>query len=293
MRELDLLNYQQTLFERVCSLEELKLAFESVKKNQGAAGIDGITIDQFEENLSEELVKLKRELESWTYYPNPVRRVEIPKPQGGVRELGIPCIRDRVVQSSVKAILEPIFDPLFSEHSYGFRPKRNQRQAVEAAQKFVQSGKEYVVDIDLSKFFDRVCHDRLIHRLRQQVSDNRILRLIGISLRSGVLKDGLVSRTSEGTTQGSPLSPLLSNVVLDELDKELESRGLSFCRFADDCNIFVGTQKAANRVMQSVTKFIEKRLRLVVNQQKSKVALSRYVRFLGMTDPPQKNGLLE
>jgi group II intron reverse transcriptase/maturase len=283
VEELNLFNYQQSLFERICSLENLKLAFEAVRRNRGAAGIDGVTIEQFEKDLFPELVKLKRELESWTYYPQPVRRVEIPKPQGGVRELGIPCVRDRVVQTSVKAVLEPILDPQFSEHSYGFRPERNQRQAVEAAQKYVQSGKEYVVDIDLSKFFDRVCHDRLIHRLRQHVPDNRVLRLIGITLRSGVLKHGLVSPTREGTTQGSPLSPLLSNVVLDELDKELERRGLSFCRFADDCNIFVGSKIAAERVMQSVTKFIEKRLRLVVNQQKSKVALSQYVRFLGMT----------
>jgi len=281
--ETNLLNYQQGLFERICSLEELQLAFKAVKRNHGAAGVDGISIEQFERNLPRELDQLRRELEDWTYYPKPVRRVEIPKPQGGIRELGIPTVRDRVVQASVKAVLEPIFDPLFSNSSYGFRPKRNQRQAVEAAQKLVQSGKEYVVDLDLAKFFDRVHHDRLIHRLRQQVPDNRVLRLIGITLRSGVLKDGLVSATKEGTMQGSPLSPLLSNVVLDELDKELESRGLSFCRFADDCNIFVSSKKSADRVMQSIGKFIEKRLRLVVNQEKSKVALSNSVRFLGMT----------
>ena len=212
-------------------------------------------------------------------------RVEIPKPgkNAGVRLLGIPCVRDRVVQAALKLILEPIFDPLFSDNSYGFRPNRNQQQAVQAAQKIVKTGKEYVVDIDLSKFFDRVHHDRLISRLGQHINDKRILRIIGATLRSGVMKDGLYSPTEEGTVQGGPLSPLLSNVVLDELDKELERRGLEFCRFADDCNIFVSSQKAAQRVMASISKFISTKLKLVVNQEKSKVALSKHVKFLGMT----------
>jgi group II intron reverse transcriptase/maturase len=179
--------------------------------------------------------------------------------------LGIPTVRDRVLHAALKAVLEPIFEPLFSEHSYGFRPKRNQQQAVKAAQRSVRWGKEYVVDLDLEKFFDRIHHDRLIHRLGLHVRDKRILRLIGM------------------TFQGSPLSPLLSNVVLDELDRELERRGLEFCRYADDCNIFVRTQKAAERVMKSVTRFIEGRLKLKVNREKSKVALSKNVKFLGMT----------
>jgi RNA-directed DNA polymerase len=285
MGKINLFNRQQRLFERVCSLDELRDAFRAVKKNKGAPGIDGVTIEAFEERLEEELSRLKKDLESWTYKSSPVRRVEIPKPGkgAGVRLLGIPIIRDRVLHASMKAVLEPILDCEFSENSYGFRPGRNQRQAVEAAQRHVQSGKEYCVDIDLSKFFDRIHHDRLVHRLGLKIQDKRILRLIGLTLRSGIMKDGLVEYSNEGSVQGSPLSPLLSNVVLDELDKELERRGLSYCRYADDCNIFVASQKAAERVMRSVTKFIENRLKLVVNQQKSKVALSQKVKFLGMT----------
>jgi len=284
MSEVDLFNYQQNLFERICNLEELGRAFEAVQRNGGAPGVDGVTIEEFERRLPQEMNQLKRDLESWVYEPSPVRRVEIPKPGGtGVRKLGIPTVRDRVLHAAIKAVLEPIFDPLFSEHSYGFRPKRNQQQAVSAAQRMVQAGKEHVVDIDLAQFFDRIHHDRLIYRLGLQIRDKRILRLIGKILRSGVMKDGVVTATSEGSVQGSPLSPLLSNGVLDELDRELERRGLEFCRFADDCNIFVKSQKAAQRVMQSVTRFIEKRLKLVVNREKSKVALSKAVKFLGMT----------
>lgn len=282
--DINLFNFSQSLFERICSIEELELAFKAVRRNKGAPGIDGITIDDFEKRLSQELTRLKNELESWTYKPSPVRRVEISKSGGvGVRLLGIPTISDRVVHAAIKAVLEPILDPLFSQNSYGFRPGKNQQQAVAAAQKIVQSGKEHVVDIDLSKFFDRIHHDRLINRLGLQISDRRVLRLVGMILRSGIMKDGLVMPSSEGSVQGSPLSPLLSNVVLDELDKELETRGLDFCRFADDCNIFVGSQAAAERVMRSITKFIEKQLKLVVNQEKSKVALSKFVKFLGMT----------
>jgi len=255
-----------------------------VKKNKGSPGIDGVTVVEFGSRLGEELSRLKEELESWTYKPSPVRRVEIPKPGGkGIRLLGVPTVRDRVVHATLKELLEPIFEPLFSDHSYGFRPERNQRQAVEAARRIVARGKPCVVDIDLSKFFDRIQHDRLITRLSQQVTDKRILRLIGLLLRSGIMANGLVTPSTEGAVQGSPLSPLLSNIVLDELDKELERRGLEFCRFADDCNIFVKTPKAAERVMESVCRYIEKRLKLVVNQEKSKVACSDRVKFLGMT----------
>jgi len=265
-------------------MERLRTGFRAVKKNKGSPGVDGVTIEEFGSRLSEELSQLKADLESWTYQPSPVRRVEIPKPGGkGTRLLGVPTVRDRVVHATLKALLEPIFEPIFSDHSYGFRPGRNQRQAVEAARKIVAAGKRYVVDIDLSKFFDRIHHDRLISRLAQQVADKRILRLIGQLLRSGVMANGLVTPATEGAVQGSPLSPLLSNVVLDELDKELERRGLEFCRFADDCNIFVKTPKAAERVMQSVSGFIEKRLKLVVNRDKSQVARSDRVKFLGMT----------
>jgi group II intron reverse transcriptase/maturase len=266
-------------------MECLEKGFKAVKRNDGAPGIDGVAVEAFGECVEEELARLRQEIASWKYAPQPVLRVEIPKPgkDAGVRKLGIPCVRDRVVQAALKLILEPMLDPLFSDNSYGFRPGRNQRQAVEAAQRIVKSGKEHVVDIDLSKFFDRVNHDRLISRLSQHIDDKRILRIIGMMLRSGVMENGLFSRTPEGTVQGGPLSPLLSNVVLDELDKELERRGLEFCRFADDCNIFVRTPKAAERVMRSISRFIENRLKLVVNERKSKVALSRYVKFLGMT----------
>ena len=285
MKQMGLFIDERSPFEKLSSREYLEKGFKAVKKNGGSAGIDGVTIEDFGTRLDEELVQLKRELESWIYKPNPVRRVEIPKPEkgAGFRLLGIPCVRDRVVQAALRLILEPILDPEFSDSSYGFRPGRNQRQAVETAQEIIKSGKEYVVDIDLSKFFDRVHHDRLISRLSRFIDDKRILRIIGLTLRSGVMKDGLVSPTREGTVQGSPLSPLLSNVVLDELDKELEGRGLSFCRFADDCNIFVKSQKAAERVMKSMSKYIENKLKLMVNREKSKVALSKYVKFLGMT----------
>jgi group II intron reverse transcriptase/maturase len=285
MRQRGLFTDERSVFEKLCDRRNLEAGFEAVKRNRGAPGIDGVTIEEFGSRLREELEQLERELESWEYEPKPVRRVEIEKPGkgAGVRLLGIPSVRDRVVHATIRLLLEPILDPTFSESSWGFRPGRNQRQAVEAAQQIVNSGKEYVVDIDLSKFFDRVNHDRLIYLLSGHVDDKRILRLIGMILRSGVMKDGMVWLTEEGTPQGSPLSPLLSNVVLDELDKELERRGLEFCRYADDCNIFVRSPKAAERVMGSISKFIEKKLKLKVNRDKSRVGLSREIQFLGMT----------
>ena len=285
MRQRSLFVDERSLFEKLCDQRNLRAGFKAVKKNGGSPGIDGVTIKEFENCLEEELVQLQTELASWNYKPKPVRRVEIPKPGkgAGVRLLGVPCTRDRVVHATIKQLLEPILDPTFSDHSYGFCPGYNQRQAVEAAQRIIKSGKEYVVDIDLSKFFDRVNHDRLIYLLSGHVDDKRILRLIGMILRSGVMKDGMVMATLEGTTQGSPLSPLLSNVVLDELDKELERRGLEFCRFADDCNIFVRSPKSAERVMGSISKFIEGKLKLKINRDKSKVGRSRDIKFLGMT----------
>jgi group II intron reverse transcriptase/maturase len=244
-----------------------------------------VTTEAFEAQLDEELSRLQQELSDWTYQPQAVRRVEILKDagRGGVRLLGIPTVRDRVVQATLKALLEPLFDPHFSSHSYGFRPGRNQSQALQAAQQIVRGGKGYVVDIDLEKFFDRIHPDRLIARLGQRLSDPRILRLIGMTLRSGVMAHGVVQPVVEGAPQGSPLSPLLSNIVLDELDQELEQRGLAFCRFADDCNIFVRTRAAAERVMTSTSRFIEKQLRLKVNRTKSQVAPTERVKFLGMT----------
>ena len=275
---------KSSLFETILDTYNLKIAFKRVKANKGAPGIDGITIEEYEQNLEEELNQLKEEVQSWSYKPTPVKRVEIPKPNGkGTRNLGIPIIKDRVLHMAIKQILEPILEPTFSENSYGFRPGRNQQQALQEAKRIVESGKEFVVDIDLSKFFDRINHDRLIHRLKTHVDDTRVLRLIGMILRSGVMIDGIKMPTEEGSVQGSPLSPLLSNVVLDELDKELEQRGLEFCRFADDCNIFTKTERSAERIMTSIKKFIEKKLKLKVNEDKSKTAKSDQVKFLGMT----------
>lgn len=285
LRQRNLFVDERSLFEKLCDPVKLRAGFKAVKKNDGSPGIDGVTIEEFGSRLEEELAQLQMELESWCYEPKPVHRVEILKPEkgAGVRLLGVPCTRDRVVHATIKLLLEPILDPEFSDHSYGFRPGYNQRQAVESAQRIVNTGKEYVVDIDLSKFFDRINHDRLIYLLSLKIDDKRILRLIGMILRSGIMKDGLVEPTKEGTTQGSPLSPLLSNVVLDELDKELERRGLEFCRFADDCNIFVRSPKSAERVMRSISKFIERKLKLKINRDKSKAGRSCDVKFLGMT----------
>jgi len=272
------------LFEDLCYASYLRVGFEQVKANKGKPGIDGVSVQDFEYRLEEELSRLQQDLLNWTYKPSPVRRVEIPKSDGqGVRLLGIPTVRDRVVQTALKLLLEPIFDPNFSPNSYGFRPGRSQHDAIKAAQSIVNSGKPYVVDIDLSKFFDRIHHDRLIARMGERITDKRLLRLIGLMLRSGVMINGVVVRSEEGTMQGGPLSPLLSNIVLDELDKELEKRDLSFCRFADDCNIFVKSQKAAERVMETVSQFIEGKLKLKVNREKSQVARAERVKFLGFT----------
>jgi len=217
---------ERRLFEDLCTAHWLKAGFRYVRKNKGSPGIDGMSIKEFEGRLDEELSRLREELQSWTYQPSPVRGVEIPKPGGrGTRLLGVPTVRDRVVQATLKLLLEPILEPLFSDNSYGFRPGRNQRQAVEAARAIVAGGKPYVIDIDLSKFFDRIGHDRLIGRLGREIPDKRILRLVGKILRSGVMAHGLYTPTTEGVTQGSPLSPLLSSLVLDELDKGLERRG--------------------------------------------------------------------
>jgi RNA-directed DNA polymerase len=276
--------FETDLFKAIYNMERLQRAFKAVKRNKGAPGLDGITIEKYEENLEENLKQLQTEVESWTFKPTPVRRVEIPKPGGkGVRLLGIPIVKDRVLHMAIKMVLEPILDPTFSENSFGFRPNRNQQQAVQQAQRIVQSGEEFIVDIDLSKFFDRINHDRLIHRLKERIKDTRVLRLIGMILRGGILVEGIIVPSEEGSVQGSPLSPLLSNVVLDELDKELEKRGLKFCRFADDCNIFARTQRQAERIMTSIKKFIEKKLKLKINEEKSKVGKSEKVKFLGMT----------
>lgn len=275
---------KEDLLEEVCALPILRKAFQLVKRNKGISGVDGITIGMYELNLERELDELRQEVLGWTYKPTAVKRVKIPKPNGrGERLLGIPIVKDRVLHMALKIVLERIFEPTFSNSSYGFRPGKNQEQAVKAAQKIVQSGKEFVVDIDLSKFFDRIHHDRLIHRIGLEVKDKRVLRLIGMILRSGIQTEGVVTIPSEGSVQGSPLSPLLSNIVLTELDMELEKRGLEFCRYADDCNIFVRSEKSAERVKVSITKFIEKKLKLKVNEEKSQIAKPNQVKFLGMT----------
>jgi len=271
------------LFDEVAALPILKVAFKKVKKNRGTPGPDGQTIEAFASEEDVHLETLRSELTGWTYQPGPVRRVVIPKPDGGERLLGVPNVRDRVVQQAMKIVLEGLYEPIFSEHSHGFRPGRSQRTALHEAQGYVREGKEWVVDLDLERFFDTVNHDRLIHLLRQRVEDKRIIRLIGLTLRSGVWTEGVVEHQQEGQPQGSPLSPLLSNIILSELDEELESRGLRFVRYADDANIFVGSEKAAKRVLENVSKFIEKKLKLKVNRTKSQVALSRGVKFLGMT----------
>jgi RNA-directed DNA polymerase len=243
------------LMEAVCERENLKKALRRVKANKGSPGIDGMTVEQLPDYLRAHWPRHREELQG-TYTPSPVRRVEIPKPDGGVRKLGVPTVLDRFVQQAVLQVLQPIFDPTFSDHSYGFRPGRSAHQAVAAAQGHLASGYRWVVDLDLEKFFDRVNHDLLMGRLAQRVADARVLKLARAFLNAGVLENGLVSATEEGTPQGGPLSPLLSNIVLHALDCELEGRGHRFVRYADDCNVYVRSARAGHRVMASVTLFI-------------------------------------
>jgi group II intron reverse transcriptase/maturase len=273
---------QPTQYEEVSSPAQLLKAWKLVKANRGAPGVDGVTIEEFNANLKGNLKLLSTELQDWNYRPSPVRRVEIPKPGSAEkRKLGIPTVRDRVVQQSLKLSLEPLFEPGFSDSSHGFRPGRGQQTAIAHCKSIMEEGKEWVVDIDLEKFFDRINQDRVIFLLKKQVKDTRILRLIGEIMRSGVLEGEVIKETLEGSPQGSPVSPLLSNIVLDELDKELERRGLSFCRYADDAKIYVGSRKAGQRVMQSISTFIENKLKLKVNQAKSKVGQTADIVFLG------------
>jgi len=269
------------LMERVVSRENMLASLRRVEKNKGAAGVDGLKIADLRPYLRLKWPGIREQLLGGSYKPSPVRRVEIPKPDGGVRLLGVPTLLDRLIQQAMLQVLQPIFDPAFSDSSYGFRPGRKAHDAVGRAKRYVEEGLEWVVDTDLEKFFDRVNHDMLMARVARKVKDKLVLRLIRRYLEAGVMVDGVVMGTEEGTPQGGPLSPLLANILLDDLDKELESRGRRFVRYADDRDIYVRTKKAGHRVMESVTTFLEKRLKLKVNREKSAVDRPSKRKFLG------------
>ncbi len=271
----------ENLMETAVTDENCQLSLKAVKRNKGAAGIDRMTTAELEGHLEANWWILRDKLLKGTYVPSPVRRVEIPKPSGGTRMLGIPTVQDRFIQQLLLQVLTPIFDPKFSEHSYGFRPGRSAHDAVNAAQRYAQGGKSWVVDIDITKFFDHVNHDILIGRIGTTIRDKRVLGLIGKYLRRGAMADGLVKASVEGTPQGGPLSPLLANIYLDALDKELERRGHSFCRYADDCNVYVSSQSAAERTLLSLQSWIGKHLRLEVNTAKSGAGRIEERKFLG------------
>jgi RNA-directed DNA polymerase len=280
------------LWEAIWERENLTTAMKRVESNQGAPGIDGMTVEELRPYLKEHWQDIRKALDQQTYRPSPVRRVEIPKPDGGARLLGIPTVVDRLLQQAIAQQLTLLYEPLFSTHSYGFRPGRSAHDAVKQAQEYVQAGYEWAVDIDLEKFFDRVNHDMLMARLARVVQDKRVLKLIRAYLESGVMINGVVMDTEEGTPQGGPLSPLLSNIMLDDLDRELEQRGHRFVRYADDCNIYVKTQRAGERVMESVKTFLEKKLKLKINPKKSKVDRAKSVKFLGFSFYKHKGEVL-
>lgn len=271
------------LMERILSHENMLSALKRVVSNKGSHGIDEMPVQNLRQHIVDNWESMKMELLKGTYTPQPVRRVEIPKSDGGVRLLGIPTVTDRFIQQAIAQVLTPLYDSEFSNHSYGFRPKRSAHGAVNEARGYIQEGSRWVVDIDLEKFFDKVNHDRLMGTLAKRIKDKRLLKLIRSYLKSGIMINGLVKPSAEGAPQGGPLSPLLSNIVLDELDKELEERGHKFVRYADDCNIYVKTKKAGNRVMESVTSFIEGKLKLKVNLSKSAVDRPWKRKFLGFS----------
>ena len=273
----------EQLMEEVCERENCKQAWRRVRANKGSPGVDGMTVHKLAGHLKQHWPAIREQLLTGTYKPQPVKRVEIPKPDGGVRKLGIPAVLDRFIQQAVMQVLQRRWDRTFSEHSYGFRPKRSAHQPVAAAQQYITEGYRWVVDLDLEKFFDRVNHDKLMAKIAERVNDKRMLKLIRAFLQAGVMENGLVSSVDEGTPQGGPLSPLLSNIVLDDLDQELERGHLRYARYADDSNIYVRSRRAGERVMASLTEFITSKLKLKVNQAKSAVARPWQRKFLGFS----------
>lgn len=282
-----------SLMEAVCERGNLLKAYERVVRNKGAAGVDGIGVQEFKAHLQRHWPSIKGHLMAGTYVPNAVRRVDIPKPQGGTRMLGIPTLTDRLIQQALHQILSPLFEPTFSDSSFGFRPGKSAHQAVKVAQRYISEGKRFVVDLDLSQFFDRVNHDILMGLVSTKVSDPRVLLLIRRYLEAGMMEGGLIQPRLEGTPQGGPLSPLLSNILLTELDRELEKRGHSFCRFADDSNVYVKSKRAGERVKQGVTRFLTERLKLVVNEAKSAVDRPWNRKFLGYSVTFHKSSRLK
>ena len=281
--ESDGLSLSKPVWEAVFSRENMQTALKRVESNKGAAGMDGMKVTDLRGYLKAHWLEMRAVLESGKYQSSPVRRVEIPKSDGGVRQLGIPTVIDRLIQQAIAQVLTPMFEEVFSPHSYGFRPGRSAHQAIEQSQEYIREGYDWVVDIDLEKFFDRVNHDMLMARVARMVKDKRVLKLIRAYLESGVMVNGVVMDTEEGTPQGGPLSPLLSNIMLNDLDRELEGRGHKFVRYADDCNIYVKTERAGERVLKSVKQYLEKKLKLKVNPKKSKVERATRAKFLGFS----------
>lgn len=278
------------LMEIILSRENMNHAIKRVKSNKGSHGVDGLSIDETIEYLKQHSMEIGRKLREGSYRPQPVRRVEIPKPDGGIRLLGIPTVTDRIIQQAITQVLSPIFEKGFSDSSYGFRPGRCAKQAVQKAREHIEAGNKWVVDIDLEKFFDRVNHDILMSRVARKIDDKRVLKLIRLYLTSGVMINGVVTVTEEGTPQGGNLSPLLSNIMLDDLDKELEKRGHRFCRYADDCNIYVKCRRSGERVLKSISRFIEEKLKLKINTSKSACDIPSRRKFLGFTFYFKKDG---
>lgn len=277
----------ENILERIVDYGNIDKAYRQVIANQGSSGTDGMEVDDLRHWLGNNLKELQTTILNEQYRPKAVRKVEIPKPNGGTRMLGIPTVKDRLIQQAIHQELNRWYEPHFRDNSYGFRIGRNAGQAILQASRYIAEGKEWVVDIDLENFFDTINHDRLMQRLSKGIGDKRLLRLINAYLNTGIMINGLMEQRTAGTPQGSPLSPILSNIVLDELDRELEKRGLNFCRYADDCNVYVGSRKAGERVLASLTDFIEKRLKLKVNREKSGVRHCSEVKFLGYTVLPE------